>query len=254
MTPEAAQIPEPAPQAMGAFARVSGVFFEPGKTFADIGRKPSWFLPLLLSIVAAIAFYAAFGQRVGWERFLRQQMATNPRVAQQMERIPAERRDATIAMQAKVTGIGYYASAIVFMPVVMLVSAAILLGITAMMSAGLKYKQVFAVTCFAGLPMVIKFLLSIVVVFLKNPDDFNLQNPLAFNFAAFMDPINSSKFLYVWATAFDAFAIWTIILTAIGLSAAAGKRKLSTGGALVAVLIPWVVFVSIGGALAAAFS
>jgi hypothetical protein len=113
---------------------------------------------------------------------------------------------------------------------------------------------VFAVVCFAGLPMVIKFLLSIVVVFLKNPDDFNLQNPLAFNIAAFMDPLTSSKFLYTFATAFDAFAIWVVILTAIGLSAAAGRKKLSFGGALFAVLIPWVVFIGFGATMASLFS
>src|SRR5581483_7922599 len=116
------------------------------------------------------------------------------RLQQQMDQVPAEQREARIAMQAKFTGIGYYVSQIVIIPIVMLISAAILLGITSMMSAGLRYKQVFAIVCFAGLPMIIKHLLAIVVVFLKNPDDFNIINPLAFNFAAFMDPVSSSKF------------------------------------------------------------
>jgi hypothetical protein len=239
---------------MGAFSRVAGVFFEPGKTFEDIGRRPSWFLPLLLTILATVAFFATYGQKVGYERFLRQQMATNPKVAQRMEQIPAERREESIAMQAKITGIGYTVGPVIFMPIMLLISAAILLGITAMMSAGLRFKQVFAVCCFASLPAVLKFLLAIVVVFLKNPDDFNLQNPLAFNIAAFMDPLTSSKFLYTFAAAFDLFAIWTILLTAVGLSAAAGKRRLSFGSALVAVLIPWVVLVGFGATMASMFS
>ena len=254
MTPEPVTTPEPKSEGMGAFSRIIGVFFEPGKTFEDIGKRPSWFLPLLLTILAGLAFYVAYGQHVGWERMLRQQMATNTRVQQQMERIPAEQRDSAIATQSKVMGGGYYVSAVVFIPIVMLVSAAILLGLTAMMSAGLRYKQVFAVVCFAGLPMVIKHALSIVVVFLKNPDDFNIINPLAFNFAALMDPISSSKFLYTIAVSFDLFAIWVILLTATGLSAAAGKRKLSFGGALFATVVPWVVFVLFGASMAAAFS
>jgi hypothetical protein len=121
---------------------------------------------------------------------------------------------------------------------------------TAMMSAGLRYKQVFAVVCFAGLPMIVKHILSIVVMFLKNPDDFNVQNPLAFNFAAFMDPLTSSKFLYTFAVSFDLFAIWVIILTAVGLSAAAGKKRLSTGSALFAVAVPWVVMVTLAASMA----
>jgi hypothetical protein len=254
MTPEAVHHAEPTPAGMGTFSRLTGVFFEPGKTFEDIGRRPSWFVPLLVSILAALAFYSAYGQRVGWERAVRQQIATNARMAQQIEQIPADQRDAQIAMRAKFAGIGYYVVPLVITPIITLISAGILLGLTAMMSAGLRYKQVFAVVCFAGLPMVIKFLLSIVVVFLKNPDDFNLQNPLAFNIAAFMDPLTSSKFLYTFATAFDAFAIWVVILTAIGLSAAAGRKKLSFGGALFAVLVPWVVFVGFGATMASLFS
>lgn len=254
MTPEAVQTPDPTPAGMGAFSRIAGVFFEPGKTFEDIGRRPSWFAPLLLVLASMIAFYASFGQHVGWERFLRQQMATNPKVAQRIEQVPAERREQQIAMQAKFMGVGYMVGPVVFMPIMLLISAGILLGITAMMSAGLRYKQVFAVVCFAGLPGALKFLLSIVVLFLKNPDDFNLQNPLAFNFAAFMDPLTSSKFLYTIGAAFDVFAIWTIVLTAIGLSAAAGRKKLSFGGALIAVLIPFVAFVLFGATMAAIFS
>ena len=254
MTPEAVLPPEPAPQGMGGFSRITGVFFEPGKTFADIGRKPSWFLPLVLIILAGLAFFMASGQHVGWDRILRQQMATNARLQQQMDQIPAEQRENRLAMQAKFTGIGYYVSAVVIIPIVMMISAAILLGLTSMMSAGLRYKQVFAIVCFASLPLLVKHILSIIVVFLKNPDDFNITNPLAFNVAAFMDPISSSKFLYVIAVSFDLFAIWTMVLTAIGLSAAAGKKRLSFGGAMFAVCIPWVVFVLFGASMASMFS
>jgi hypothetical protein len=144
--------------------------------------------------------------------------------------------------------------AVVGFPVILLISSSILLGMTAMMSAGLRFKQVFAVVCFAGLPMAIKQLLSIPVAYLKNPEDFNVQNPLAFNFAAFMDPSTSSKFLYTYATSFDVFAIWVIVLTAVGLSAAAGKRKLSFGSALLATATPWVVLVTLAATSAAIFS
>ena len=90
-------------------------------------------------------------------------------------------------------------------------------------------------------------------MFLKKPDDFNLMNPLAFNPGAFMDPVNSSKFTYTIASALDLFAIWGIILTAIGLKAAAGKR-LSMAGAFTARIIPWAIFVLFGASMAAMFS
>jgi hypothetical protein len=238
---------------MSEFSRISGVFFEPGKTFEDIGRRPSWFVPMLLMIVAGLAYYLAYGQHVGWERFLQRQMEISPKAAERMAQVPAEKRDSTIALQAKVTGISYYVGTVIGTPLIMVISSAILLGITAMMSAGLKFKQIFAITAYAGLPVILKHALSLVVMFLKKPDDFNLMNPLAFNPGAFMDPVSSSKFTYTIASALDLFAIWGIILTAIGLKAAAGKR-LSMAGALTAVIIPWAVFVLFGASMASIFS
>jgi hypothetical protein len=254
MTPENASAVEPEPARMGEFSRLTGVFFEPGKTFADIAERPRWLVPLLLVIVAGLAFYFLYGQHVGWERFLRHQMETNARVQQSMERIPAAQRDAAIAMQTKFMGIEYYFGTIVMVPLMYVISAAIVLGIASgMMSAGVKFKQVFAIICYAGLPMVLKHALATVVMFLKSPDEFNLLNPLAFNPAAFMDPINSSKFLYTLAMSFDLFTIWVILLTATGLKAAAGKM-LSFGGALFAVVLPWAILVLGGATLAGMFS
>ena len=102
--------------------------------------------------------------------------------------------------------------------------------------------------------MILRHLLSIVVAFLKNPDDFNVQNPLAFNLGAFMDPVTANKFLYTFAVSFDLFAFWIITLEAIGLAAAAGKKKLSFGSAFFAVLASWVVLVLLPATMAGIFS
>jgi hypothetical protein len=79
-------------------------------------------------------------------------------------------------------------------------------------------------------------------MFLKNPDDYNVQNPLAFNLGAFFDPNSGSKFVYSLASSLDLFVIWTILLMATGLKAAAGK-KLTFTGAMVAVVAPWAIVV-----------
>ena len=96
-------------------------------------------------------------------------------------------------------------------------------------------------------------LLAIAVMFMKPPDDFNLQNPLVFNPGAFMDPLTSSKFLYSVATSLDLFRLWTLVLIAIGLKAAGGKQ-LSMGGAVTAVFLPWAIWTLGAAALAGVFS
>jgi hypothetical protein len=157
-----------------------------------------------------------------------------------------------VNMQMKFMPVGIYGGALLGVPIGSVIVTAVLLGITALMSAGLRFKQVFAVVVWGGIPRVIAAILTIVVVFLKNPDDFNLRNPLAFNLGAFMDP-NGSKFVYALATALDVFTIWNLLLVAVGLKAAAGK-KLSFAGAVVAVVAPWAIVVLGGAAIAGAFS
>jgi hypothetical protein len=235
---------------MGEFSRLVGVFFEPGKTFADIAQRPSWIIPMLLVILAAIGTSTAIARRIGWERIFRHQNETNSR----MQQMSPEQREQTLAVQMKVASVGAYVGAIIAVPVVDVIMAAVLLGIAGgIMSGGMRFKQVFAVVCYSGLPAVITAILTVVVVFLKNPDDYNFQNPLAFNVGAFLDPNTTSKFLYSLAGSLDLFVLWTILLMATGLKAAAG-RKLTFGGALAAVLVPWAVVVLGKAALAGAFS
>jgi hypothetical protein len=112
---------------------------------------------------------------------------------------------------------------------------------------------VFAIIWYASLPGVIMALLAIAVMFMKAPDDFNLQNPLVFNPGAFMDPLTTSKFLYSVASSLDLFRLWTLVLIAIGLKAAGGKQ-LSMGGAATAVFLPWAIWTLGAAALAGVFS
>jgi hypothetical protein len=95
-------------------------------------------------------------------------------------------------------------------------------------------------------------LLATAVMFMKPPEDFNLQNPLVFNPAAFMDQATTSKFLYSLASSFDLFRLWTLVLIAIGLKAAGG-RQVSMGGAVTAVFLPWAIWVLGSASLAGVF-
>ena len=249
MTPENSPAVEPAPAGMGEFSRITGVFFDPKKTFEDIAKRPTWIVPLVLIMIAVLAVSMTMMQHIGAERIVRHGMEASSR-AQQMT---PEQREQAVAMGVKFASIMGYVF-IVIVPVIYVIMAAVLLGMASgILSAGIRFKQVFAVVCYASLTGVIQSILTIVVIFLKNPDDFNMQNPLAFNVGAFMDPNTASKFMYSLASSLDLFVLWTILLIATGLKAAAGK-KLTFTGALVAVLLPWAVVVLGKAALAGAFS
>ena len=235
---------------MGEFSRIVGVFFEPSKTFADIAQRPGWMVPLILTILVAMAFSMAVAQHIGWDRVVRHQFETNSRLQQ----MPQEQKDQAIALQVRIASVSAYAAPVIFVPLADIIMAAVLLGIAGgIMSGGMRFKQVFAVVCYSGLPGVISAILTVVVMFLKKPDDIDIQNPLAFNLGAFMDPATGSKFVHSLASSMDLFMIWTILLIATGLKAAAGKRLTFTG-ALVAVAVPWAILILAKSAIVGAFT
>src|ERR1039457_2773575 len=88
MTPENAAAMEPQPAGMGELARLTGVFFEPGKTFADVAQRPTWFVPMLVTVLFGLIFCAVVGQRIGWDNIAQQQME------KRMATAPQEQRDA----------------------------------------------------------------------------------------------------------------------------------------------------------------
>ena len=250
MTPEQLPELEPQPKGMGEASRLTGVFFEPSKTFADIAARPSFWVPLILSIVFGLAYITLYSQHVGWERMVRHQIETSSRAAQ----LTPEQRETQIQMSAKFAPVFGYVGIGLGIPLALVVWAAVLTGIVkGIMSAPIRFKQVFAILCYAGMPGIIFMILAIAVMFLKSPDDFNLQNPLVFNPGAFLDPATTSKFVYSFASSLDLFRLWTMVLVGIGLKAAGG-RAISMGGAMTAVLLPWLIWTLCAAMLAGLFS
>jgi len=246
MTPEPTADNAPKPLSEGG--RIAGVLIDPKKAFADIAARPSWIVPVVLMVISGLVFIYIFTSRIGWEHYFRQIAETSSRM-QQME---AQQREAAIQMQSKFGPISGYVFAVVGPPLTLLITAGVLLLMCKLGGAALKFKQLFSMSAWSMLPRVIAGILAIVVMFIKNPDDFNLQNPLAFNLGAFMEPPpNSGKFIYSLATSVDLFTIWTILLIALGISVAAPRVSFSK--ALILVVTPWIILVLISASFSGMF-
>ena len=233
---------------MSEWSRLLGVFFEPGKTFADIAERPRWLVPLLIGILSAVLLIYLFNRHVGWESSLERAMDNNRFVQQ----LTPEQRQIAFDRQLRLMPVFSYLGAILGFPITLLLAAGLATGIIrGLLGTPIRFVQAFAAMAYAFLPRVIYAGLSISVMFLQNPDEFDLQNAFASNPGAFMDPQKSSRFLYTVASQLDVFSIWVILLVAVGLRAAGGKR-LAFGGALFAVVLPWAVYVLVRGGLAAA--
>jgi len=222
---------------MTELGRLSGVFFEPGKVFADVSERPRWIAPILVSILIGLALVYAISTHIGWEQTIRQTFASNPRTAD----LPADQREKMIATGSKVASIIGWVGALLGAPLSVLIIAGVLTGLfNGLLGTELKFAQTFAVTAYALLVRAILAALMILLVYLKPPEDFNIQvSP--FSPAAYMNRLETPKWLMSLAGSLDLFTIWSIILLAIGFSVAA--KKLSFAKSLTAIAIPWLIWV-----------
>lgn len=222
------------PKPMSETDRLIGVLFDPKPAFADVAARPRWWVPLILFAVLGVGFTYAFTQRVGWERFMRQQLESNTRIQQ----LSAEQREQLIGQQARFAPIFGYVGGVLAWPVITLVSAgAFLFVFNVLLGSQLTFRSVFGVTCYGVLPHFLGGLLAVVVMFLKEPADFDLQNPLATNIGAFLDPNTAPPWLISLGSSIDIFTIWTLVLLATGFAVAA--RKLAWSKAFTWVVVTW---------------
>jgi hypothetical protein len=231
--------------------RVICTFTAPSKTFNDIKRNTSWWLPFLLTVFFGYAFFAGITTKVTWSQVAENNLKNSPKQSEQMEKLTPEQR----ATQMKIISISTEAT-MAAMPIFALIMTAIMAGILlATINFGFGGKttfwQAFAVVFYAGLPGLIKFILGTIALFAGlAPESFNLNNPSGTNVGYFLPP-ETSKPIMALATSLDVTTIWTLVLASIGISIVAGTKR-SSG--YIAVFGWWIVLVLFGVGIAAAFS
>lgn len=233
---------------LSQWERVVDIFVAPSKTFNDILRSSSWWLPWLLGVLVTLGFGLAIQQKVGWEKtyatiLLQSSQAEQDRVAQ----LPPDQQVRQKAIAAAFVKYIFWAT-----PVLALLFAAIAAGVLlATLNFGLgghaKFGQLFAVWMYGTLPFVIQGTLGIITLFVGlDPDSFNLKNPVGTNLGYYL-ALDSPKWLLALATSIDLLTIWVLILLTIGCATVA-RTKRST--AAVAVWGWWILitFVKVGAA------
>ncbi len=214
------------------------LFWEPGAAFADIVRRPRWPVPIILIILGALAYTYLLSQRIGWESLVRDRVANS----QQVQNMPAADRERLIEQQARYAGVVAYVGGVVGTPVSLLVIAgAITLMFSVFLGGNAKFRQVFGVTAYAQLPYLLFMALAVMVLYLKPPGDFDVQNPVGLNVGFYIPSDAAPAWLISIATSIDLVTLWVMALIVIGLRKI--DIKAARGTALSAVLLPWAVWV-----------
>ncbi len=247
-----ATTPAPAPEAQATispFGRVIGVLFSPGKTFEDIVRKPSWLLPVILSIILGLLVGFALNQRINWRDYINQQIEKSPRAAQ----LSAEQKQQQIEAGAKFAPISTYVFATLGPVVVAFIIALIMWGAYSLLGGiSTNFGTAFGITAHAFLTALVSSPLFILILYLKPYGTADLDNPLATNLAAVL-PDDAAKWLLALCKSIDIFVFWTLILLAIGF-AAVNPKKLKGAKSFTIAFAMWAVYVVCRVGWAFAFS
>ncbi len=230
--------------------RVVDTFIAPSKTFRDINRSASWWMPFLIVVIASYAFIFTVDKKVGFDKVTENQIRLNPKREDQLDQLPPEKRDSQIQLGAKITRYVSYATPVITL-LFYLILALVLWGSYSFGSgAQVSFSKSLAVVVYANMVGIVKLLIAIVAILAgANTDTFNMQNPAATNLGFLVDPIQH-KVLYALGSSIDIVNFWVLVLVAMGFIYAANVKK-STSYAIV--FGWWVVVTLIGVGAAALF-
>ena len=229
--------PEPQPP-INYFGRIVGVLFSPKNTFDDIAKKPSWIVPVVILTLLSIVICIGLNQRMNWHDFIGQQIEKSSGASQ----LSAEQKEQRIEAGAKFAPIFTYVFGIPGPFVAVLVIALVMMGAYNLLAgASVSYGTSLGIVSHAFVPSIVSSLLFLLILFLKPPGTFDLDNPVATNIGAFL-PEESAKWLVKLCTSIDLFSLWILILIAIGF-AAANPKKLRGGKSYTIAFSVWAVFV-----------
>ncbi|HEX3153731.1 MAG TPA: YIP1 family protein [Candidatus Angelobacter sp.] len=235
--------PEPAGPGLSEPQRLVNVFIAPSKTFEDLKRNPSWWVPWLVTAIFLVIFGAVAVQKIDIARFIQQQIEKSPSAQRRMEQLTPEQRERGIAMQATGTKVVFYIYP-VFTLVGGLVIAAVLMAVfNFMLGAEVPFQRAMAVVFYSFVPLIIStVLLTVSLLASSDPNTIDLTNPMPTNPGFFMDP-QGNKFIYAIISSLDIFSIWVVTLLGLGFAKASSNRKPSVSTGITTMFVVFAIFV-----------
>jgi hypothetical protein len=218
---------------------LTGIFFEPGRTFEALRARPRFLAAGVIIAIALLAFTGLLFQKVDYEQMIRQTIENSP----QAEQMSPEQKEAAISMQTKpVFKALAYVSPLIGVPIFLALGGLIYMLGTMVMGKKIGYKQGVSVWAYSGLPpALLGTLANLILLFVHPPDAADaaasrsglVHANLGILFDRAAHPVLVSLF-----GALDPFAIYGLILAVIGLRKVG---RLSAGAAWTIVLAVFLI-------------
>lgn len=219
---------------------LSGIFFEPGRTFEALRARPRFLVAALIAALAFMAFYWLYMSRVGYENIINAEMEVAAQTREMSEEDKARGRNVQMMSFVKATR---YGAPLVVVVIIFAAGGAIyLLGALAM-GKKISFRQALAVWTYSSLPPALLMMLTnLLLLFIKPPSGDGeiargLNGLARANLGILTDP-EASPILTTALSSFDLFSIYGLFLAALGLRKVA---RMSSGMAWTVALAPWLL-------------
>lgn len=238
------QVPEE-PAGMSEANRLTAVFFEPTAVFEDISRRPTWLIPLLLTLLLTAAVMFVHPRRVSMDAMVKAQVkqaqafgASNVDPAQ-LDSVIRSRMDSWWGRYGNIIIVVVFGGAATAALAGILMLAYMLAG------ASISFKRSLSALCWSSVPTTIVLsLMAILFLFLKNQEDLDPMNPFenVLSNLGFLVSADSQPVLRGLLGSIDLFSFWRIFLTGIAFSSAS-LGGISRKSSMVVIIILWILYV-----------
>jgi hypothetical protein len=207
----------------------------PRSTYADIAARPRPFGAVVaVVLIITVATFVFLSTRVGQRALLDQQLTVMESFGFNPTEEMIENMERGIGRAPYFTAVGQ----VVMIPLVMIVTAGILLGIfNAILGGDATFKQVFGIVAYSSFISVLAALFSFPLQYARE----TMSSPASL--AVFFPMLDDTSFLGRLLGSIDLFRVWWIISLAIGVGVLYKRRtspiawSMLTAGAIIVVAI-----------------
>ncbi|HZG54806.1 MAG TPA: YIP1 family protein [Pyrinomonadaceae bacterium] len=247
--------PDDAPP-MSESEKITAVFYEPARVFQELRARPHWGTAFLIIALSVAVYQFAYTQRIGadtvalaaFDKTVEGGFIPADRAAEMRERTAADARRPFAKASGAINGV---VGTFVFLAIL---AALYMLGVM-VSGARIKFWQAFSVAVFATLPvMVLQNLISLLLLYLKSPDDIDPikgQRGLAHADLGVLFSPAEHPYLFVLGSSIGLFTLYGLWLTATGLRH--GGEKVTSGTAWAISIGLWAFGLLLGLGAAALF-
>jgi multisubunit Na+/H+ antiporter MnhB subunit len=239
---------------MSTAETLMGIFFEPGRVFRSLRARPRWVAAFIIIAVLSLAYTVAFVRRVTPERIVN---FTHDKLAETgflpAQAVEQERQRRLEEAKNPVTQTMSYVQSVSgnFLKYCA-VAGLVLLAILAF-GGRMNFWQAFAAVIYAALPwMVIQKILSLVLLYVKSPEDIhpilNQETLLQDNLGVLVNPA-THPVLFVLASAVGVLWIYWMWMFAKGLHLAGTKVSGGAAWGVTVLLTLLLICAGVGTAL-----